>query len=228
MGFGFNQTDFDTFAGALHTAMPHPLGIKVEFSVNSFLKSLGRGTGGKDHEELKEQITRLMGGVVEISDLRARKTYMGSLIQDAYRDDETGNYVIIFNKNLISLYDAGCYTLCDWDKRMALGNNNLAKWILDIYSTHAKPLPYKVETLRDLCGSDAKELFHFRSSLKKALDALKAVDAIESWEIDTNDLVHVVRTPSNSQRRHLAKQQPTRASKPSSNTVLGHLTKPKR
>ena len=45
-GETFNQTDLDVLEGMLHIAMPHPLGKRVEFSVHSFLKALGRKTSG--------------------------------------------------------------------------------------------------------------------------------------------------------------------------------------
>lgn len=223
----FNQTDMDVLEGLLHIGRSQPLGEKIHFSVYSFLKMLGRGIGKSQYEQLKDEVSRLMGGVVEINDLKGKTTFMGTLLRSAKLNEGTKQWEVSFEEDLLKLYESG-YTVIDWEQRMALGKNSLAKWLHQHYSSHAKPLPYKVETIKEMCGSDAKELFSFRRDLKKAHDALKAVGAIESWELDANDLAHVVRTPSNSQRRHLAKQQPTRASKPSSNTVLGHLTKLKR
>jgi hypothetical protein len=159
--------------------------------------------------------------------LKGKNTFMGTLMRHAKLNEETKQWEVILEEDLLKLYESG-YTAIDWEQRMALGRNNLAKWLHGHYSSHAKPLPYKVETIKEMCGSDIKELYKFRQLLKKAHDALKAVGAIESWEIDKNDLMQVTRTPSDSQRRHLAKKQPTRTNKPSSNTVLGHLTKPKR
>ena len=207
----FNQTDLDDFAGLLHLGMPHPLGIEVRFSVHSFLKLLGRGTGKSQHEQFKETIARFGSCWIEISYLGIEKTYAGNLLKDAYRDDRTGDYVILLNTNLINLYDKGFYTLLPINKRMALGRNNLAKWLGDFYSTHAKPFSYKVATIREMCRSDTKELFHFRQALKKALEAIKANGVIDSWRIDEmSDLVHVTRIPSGSQQRHLTRTQRTK------------------
>ena len=207
MGFGFNQTDLDTLEGMLHSAMPHPLGKRVEFSVHSFLKSLGRGVGKEQHEQFKEQVIRLMSGVVEITDLKAKKTFMGSLVYKAFRDEDTGNYVVIFDKDILTLYESG-YSLLDPNIRIALGSNNLAKWLYGNYTSHARPLPYKVETIWQLCRSDTKELWKFRQMLKRALEELQNVGAIDGWMIDENDLVHIERTPSRSQQKHLKRQPP--------------------
>ena len=200
-GETFNQTDLDVLEGMLHVAMPNPLGKRVQFTVHSFLKAMGRKTSGEQHEQFKEQVARLMGGVVEITDTKARMTFMGTLVSKAFRDEETGRYVVIFDRDMLNLYEAG-YSHIDWNQRMALGKSTLAKWLHGFYATHAKPYPYKVETLHNLCGSTAA-MKEFRRMLKKALDDLEGVGAIESWSIDQDDLVTVQRTPSRAQQKYL-------------------------
>ena len=201
-GETFNQTDLDVLEGMLHLAMPHPLGKRVEFTVHSFLKALGRGTSGKHHEEFKEQVMRLVTGGIEITDTKARVTFMGTLVSKAFREEDSGRYVVIFDKDMLNLYEAG-YSHIDWNQRMALGKSTLAKWLHGFYATHAKPYPYKVETLHNLCGSADKSLRSFRQKLKKALDELICVRAIDGWFIDQDDLVTVQLTPSRSQQKHL-------------------------
>ena len=158
-GETFNQTDLDALEGMLHLAMPHPLGKKVEFSVHSFLKELGRGTGKEQHEQFKEQVMRLVTGGIEITDLKAKITFIGTLVHKAYRDEVTGRYIVIFDKDMLALYEAG-YTLIDWQQRMALGQNNLAKWLHGFYSSHASPLP----TRWRLCWDCAAALRQTRRS----------------------------------------------------------------
>lgn len=211
-GETFNQTDLDVFESLLHVAQPHPLGKRVEFSAHSLLKTLGRGTGGKDHERLKDEMARLIGGVVEISDLKGQKTYMGTLVQDAGIDESTGRWEAVFNKKMLKLYENG-YTLVDWDQRQALGKNNLAKWLHGHYASHAKPFPYKVKTIMELCGSTTKRLVDFRVKLKFALTQLVEIGAIKSWLIDPKtDLLEVTNVPSQTQLKHLTKatKRPTR------------------
>ena len=204
-GETFNQTDLDTLQGMLHLARPHPLGTRVEFSVHSFLKELGRKVSGEQHEQFKEQIVRLMGGVVEITSIKDQKTFMGTLVHKAFRDEATGRYVVIFDEDMLQLYQTG-HTLIDWEQRQALGKNNLAKWLQGFYASHAKPFPYKVETIFNLCGSTTDRLGDFRKLLRLALDQLINVGAIKSWSIDPKtDLVAVVNVPSQAQLKHLAK-----------------------
>lgn len=206
-GESFNQTDLDVWEMLLHLARLQPLGTEVEFSAHSLLKDLGRGTGGKDHEQLKNELMRLITGGVEITWTKDKKAFAGALVSGYFRDDETGQYVVSFNPKMAKLYEAG-HTLIDWSERKALGKNNLAKWLHGQYASHAKPFPYKVETLRDMSGSIAT-VKDFKQKLKKALDALKAIGSILNWSIDDGDLVHVVRSPSGTQRKYLALKKAT-------------------
>lgn len=201
-GETFNQTDLDVLEAMLHLAMPHPLGKRVEFTVHSFLKAIGRGTSGKHHEEFKEQVMRLVTGGIEITDTKAGKTFMGTLVSEAFREEDTGRYIVVFNNKMLDLYEGG-YSHIDWSQRMALGKSALAKWLHGFYATHAKPYPYKVETLRTLCGSQTGELFKFRQQLRKAFNELVSVGAIQGWNIDDDDLVTIQRTPSSAQQKHL-------------------------
>jgi hypothetical protein len=66
-GERFNQTDLDVLEMLLHFARMRPLENQVSFSANCLLSNLGRKTGGQDHEQLKEELARLQGGVVEIT-----------------------------------------------------------------------------------------------------------------------------------------------------------------
>ena len=203
-GETFNQTDLDVWETLLHLARLQPLGTKVEFTAHALLKELGRGTGGKDHEQLKEELARLGSGWTEISDKKARKTFAGNFISSYVRDDETERYVVSFTPEMAQLYEAG-HTLVDLEQRRALGRNNLAKWLHGHYSSHAQPFGYKVETLRRLSRSTA-ELKEFRRMLRTAFAKLAEVGAIKRWSIDPKtDLVDVVNVPSQAQIKHLTK-----------------------
>lgn len=212
-GESFNQTDLDVWETLLHLARLQPLGTKVEFTAHALLKQLGRGTGGKDHEQLKEELARLGSGWTEITDKKARKTFAGNFISSYVRDDATERYVVSFTPEMAQLYDSG-HTLIDLEQRRALGRNSLAKWLHGHFASHAKPFPYKVETIMELCGSTTKQLRDFRGSLRTALAQLVSIGAIKSWAIDPKtDLVDVSNVPSQTQIKHLAKA----AKRPKSN-----------
>jgi hypothetical protein len=204
-GQRFNQTDLDLWEMLVHLARTQPLGSKLDFTAHSMLQALGRGTGKTQHEQLHAELVRLKGGAVEITWTGERKSFIGGLIGNVYRDHETNRYVVILDQRMMTLYEDG-YSYVDWDQRQALGTNSLAKWLHGFYTSHAAPYPYKVETIKALCGSNTKALFEFRRLLRNALDELVSIGAIKRWNINEQDLVHVIRIPTLTQAKHLRKR----------------------
>lgn len=223
-GERFNQNDLDLWEMLLHIGRQQPYGKHIEFVAGDLLKSLGRDKGGADYEVLKEDISRLMGGVVEITFTDTKETFIGSLIHNAYREETSQRYVIVFDEKMRKLYDAG-YTHVDWEQRMKLKDNSLAKFLHGFYATHAAPLPYKVETIKELSGSTTERLTDFRKALRVALEKLKGVGAITSWIIDPkSDLVRVRRKASVSQQKHLQTRREGKANIEFASEVSGGLT----
>jgi hypothetical protein len=168
-GERYNQRDLDLWEMLLHIGRQQTDGKHIEFIASDLLKALGRPSGGTDYEELKEDISRLMGGVVEITFTDTKETFIGSLIHNAYREETTQRYALVFDEKLPKLYDAG-YTHVDWEQRRKLKGNSLAQWLHGFYATHATPLRYKVETIRELCGSTTERLTDFRKALRVSLE----------------------------------------------------------
>lgn len=209
-GEGFNQTDLDVCEMLLHLARQQPLGRRVDFTANALLKELGRGTGKTQHEQLKEEISRLAAGLIEITwplkDEAGRRIAFGGTLVDHYGRDEqpdgTQRYVVIFREELLALYETG-YSHIDWHQRQTL-TTSLAKWLHGFYATHAEPFAYKVETIKSLCGSTVERLSDFRKLLRKALDELEACGAIKKGShITEDDLVMIAKVPTLSQQRHI-------------------------
>jgi hypothetical protein len=208
-GEKFNQIDLDVWQMLLHMGRLQPPGCRVEFSAHAFLTGLGRGTSGKHGEELKEEISRLMGGVVEIAWTKEKKTFAGSLVANMYRDEQSQRFVVMLDPKMMALYESG-YSQIYWPHRRALKNNSLAKWLHGFYASHANPFPYKVDTLRELCGSKQADLAGFRRLVRAALRQLVDVQAIAGWEIGKDDLVKVINIQSLSQVKHLKKKTPVK------------------
>jgi len=212
-----DQADLDVWEQCLHLARSESLGNRIQFTANAFLKAIGRSNGKSQHEWLKGSLRRLMTSLVELQD--GKKAYAGQLLHDWARDDETGHHIIEINPKLAAMYGGDGWTQVEWVQRKALKGQPLASWLHGFYTTHARPFPYKVETLHDLSGSEAKQLKHFKSELKAALE--KLADATGwSWSIDEADLVRIERNASKSQQRHLARRAP-KAKAPKVKKVTG-------
>jgi len=226
-GWQLDQSDLDVWETIVHLAQHHILGEPVFFSAHEILTAMGRGTGKAQHEWLKESFARLAGGVCEIK--VGRHAFFGALLTGE-RDDETGRYRIDPQPKLLSLYRAG-WTAIDWHERQKLKRKPLALWLWGWFCSHASPYPLKVETIRRLCGSRTESLRKFRQNLVQALDDLKAIGAIESWTINADDVVDVVRaTRTASQERHLDRKAVGRKPKGGRRggmAPVGDLLKPK-
>ncbi|WP_175810882.1 plasmid replication initiator TrfA [Burkholderia cepacia] len=227
-----DQSDLDVWEGALHLARLVKLGNRIEFTEKAFLRLIGRGgpsggnIGKSDREWLRKVLARLKATAVEVT--QGPYTYIGSLIDDCFRDSTNGRSVVILNPRMRVIFNHDSWTQIDWSIRHALIGHPLAQWLHGFYSTHAAPMPYKVETLHLLCGSEAGEnattdaernkalLGWVSDSLDPGFKALKHVSdragQLFSWEIGKDGLVRVTRAPSASQQRHLRGRARGRAS----------------
>lgn len=183
-----DQADLDVWEECLHISRVNNIGNKIYFTAHGFLKKINRATGKSQYEWLKGAFARLSTSAVEVTD--GKKTYFGAMIHGGARDDETGQYFIEINPKIMSLYGHDGWTGIDFEQRLALKSQPLSQWLHGFYSTHAKPYPYKVATLRELCGSEIKELWRFRQQLKKSFTQVSKVTSWKIW-IDDKDLVHV-------------------------------------
>lgn len=204
-GIRLNQKDLDYFEVLLHLQRMQPLGSDIRFTASAFLRAMGLSVGKYQYDELKEVMARLGANTTEITWTKEKKTFAKSLIEGFVRDEETQEYVLRLNPELMKLYQTG-YTQIDWHQRQALGKNMLAKALHGLYASHAAPYPFKVETIRTLTASNTKDLSKFRQQLREALKLLVETKALLSWEIDSRDLVRVKRVPTVSQQKHLQKR----------------------
>jgi TrfA protein len=208
-GKQLTQKHFDTWLQAVHLAHYHPLGAECVFTAYAFLKAQGLPASKEHYDRLQAELTDLLQPAIITY---KGKTYAGGLLFRVRKDEFTRRYSLLLDPDIIKLFAPHDYTILDWEQRRRLGSKYLAKWLHSFYASHAKPLRYSVAKLRELSGSKAKSLRHFREKLRRALDELKNIGAIEAWSIEKNDLVHVRRGKaiSASQRRHLTHAGPRR------------------
>lgn len=194
-GEELRQDDEDVFLQIVHLARRTPIGDYVEFTAHQLLVALGWNRNSRSYARLKDCIDRLSANGVTVQFDNGRSGYSGSLFRKfVWETSQTDGrrWRIWLEKEIISLFGADTYTQIDWEQRLSLGP--LAKWLHSFYFTHREPFGYKVETLKKLCGSEAKQLYHFRQRLILALEELKITGFLEDYEI-RNDTVTVKRTP---------------------------------
>ena len=209
-----DQGDLDVYESILHIGRLQELGSQCRVTSYSLLKLMGKTINGKNRATLQARIERLRANAVRIK--QGRYTYIGGLIDEAYQDEQTQEWVIVLNPKLRALYGPDQFTQIDWAVRRALNGHQLAQWLHGFYASHAEPYALKVETLLKLSGSENENPSSGRQKLRKALDAVaQACEAHGqrfSYEI-TGDLVHVEKQGSGAQRRHLARRRSRRPMK---------------
>ncbi len=191
-GEQLNQSDLNVWEALINLAREQPLGNNCSFSTHGLLKSLGLNTGQGDYKWFHSVIVRLTGAVVEI--IHDGKRYGGTLLHEWAKDDDKGHYRIAMNKKLINLYGPAQWTAIDWSQRQKLRKQPLAQALHAFYSTHEKPYPLKLETLKRITGSRNPQLASFKRQTKLALNVLVSIGFLQTFALQ-NDLVMVTRNP---------------------------------
>jgi hypothetical protein len=195
--------DGDVFLQITHLARQLPLGEIVEFSGYGLLKELGWTTSKGSYERLRDSINRLSSTTILITadgpNGPGEKGFGGSLIRKFEWDHNANRgtsqrWRIWLEPEIVALFGRDAYTKIDWAQRLQLPP--LAKWLHQFYFTHAHPIGYKVETIKNLCGSRIAVLAKYRYKLREALELLIKVGFLLSYEIDARtDVLNVVRAP---------------------------------
>lgn len=206
-GERLDQGDLDVWESVLHAVRLQALGEQCRVTAYALLKLMGKTDTGKNRATLHKRITRLRANAVEIK--QGRFSYIGGLIDEAYKDEETQEWVIVLNPKLRALYAADQFTQIEWAVRHTLDGKPLAQWLHGFYASHAKPYSMRMDTLLKLAGSEDASASSGRQTLRKALDALAEASEAhgEGFSYDIRgDLVHVEKKAKGPQRRHLAKK----------------------
>lgn len=190
-GQQLDQSDLDIYLELIRRCGDVSFGVEIRFFAYDLLKSLNMGTGKSQYENLKDCLLRLTACAVEISD--GRFSYAGHIVNDHYRDDESRELIISLNPKIASFFSEEMWTGLSLHERNLLKGKPLAQWLHAFYSSHTNPHPYKVETIKHLCGSDVAALKTFKQKLKKSLAYLTTATGWECW-IDEKDLVCVKKT----------------------------------
>lgn len=201
-GWQLDQSDLDVWETVIHMARHHRVGNRVKFTELQILKALRRSTGTSDRRWLRAALIRLAGAMIEmkLGDLM----FFGTLLKGA-GDEKAGVYVIELESRLEALYMAG-WTQIDWEERVRLRRKPLALWLHGWFCSHAEPFPLVIETIQRLSGSANSHPGSFKRQLVKALNELVSLGALVSWGF-SGQRVHVTRTPTPSQQRHLIKKK---------------------
>jgi hypothetical protein len=92
----------------------------------------------------------------------------------------------------VQLFGDVHYSRLEWQQRLALPVG-VGTWLHGYFSTHKRPHPIKLETIKDGAGLLVKRHDHLKEQVEAALKSLEQVGFLKAWRIE-DDLVHVERT----------------------------------
>lgn len=188
------QDDELVWMHLMHLIKKVPLGECVEFTPYSFIKALGWPIKGQNYERLRTCLSRMQATALRIQSKRLHSFISISLVQKFMSkndlNENLSRWQVWVGKEMQLLFDEEFLTRVAWETRRSLPDGITSK-LFGYWASHRKPYPVKVETLLKLCGSGMSAK-HFKAELKKALDHLRRVGFLETWEFK-NDLVVVTR-----------------------------------
>lgn len=194
-GEQLDQNDLDVWLQCHALMQDHELGEPVVFSARGFLKELGRHAGKSDYRWLERSFKRLIACAIDVR-VDGGPAYIGSLIQDYARPDESRqHFALTLNPAIGRLFHAAL-TRVDWQTRLEL-TTQLAKWlqfhIQSHKATRSNPQRISLEYLHDLSASDYSRMRDFRAKVKKAMAELKVHGIVASWKIRHGKTLEFVR-----------------------------------
>lgn len=203
-GVQLDQDDHDNLMQLIKCAEHRPWGEYITLPWRGLLGELGRTAGGKQQKELSSSVQRLVRGTIDFKSKIFN--YTGHLVDDIKEDQQNKHLIYRLNPSLSSFYDEARFTLVDWNNRKKLRGKYLARWLQLELATHAAPFPRSVKYYLENSGSRAT-LKAFRRQLRIALgELIENGDILPSSYIDPKtDLVHIHRTPSAAQIRHITR-----------------------
>ena len=188
-GAVLTQAHLDVFEAVMHFIRAQKHDTEVNFTANEMLRLIGRKTGGHDRERLHLALMEMVATNLSIRN-KDGTVYFGSLIPEGSYEEEEGRYKLSITRSLILFFERG-FTLMNLDQRQQLARSPLAQFLHGWVLSHANnPYPVTVEYLKNLSGSETKELKKFRQNLKTALNRLVDIDVLKDWFIDSTDKVH--------------------------------------
>lgn len=170
-GERLDQGDLDAWSSVVQAVRQQTLGNECRVSTYALLQLMGVKRSGQSSKTLATRIERLVATAVTIR--QGRYSYMGSLIGGAAKDEITQEWVISLDPKLSVLFENEQFSQIEWAVRNELIGNQTAQWLHAFYCSHREPFSLKIETLKELCGSETGELSKFTQTLKSALAAVE-------------------------------------------------------
>ena len=187
-GEELRQDDATVWLQLISMSSAVPLGEAVEFTPYEFCKAVGWSPTGEAYTHLRKCLTRLQATAIAFHAERIKHTLSLSMIpvfcwQDEGTRKPLPRYHVKLAVQLTELFCGSHYTYLLWAQRRQL-SEGLATWLHGYLATHRQPFPLAIADIQRVADLTVARSDNLRKSIVCALDALKKVGFLVSWEID--------------------------------------------
>lgn len=187
VGPELRQSDGLVFMALLNLARDAQVGCVVSFSPEKMCEAVMGRYDGPARKRLKEHIKRLQRGLVEFAGMSVQ-------LCQKFEFPTKGEWTVALDADIVALFGHSAHVWLDAARRLALPEG-LATWLYAFIESQSRLIPTSVETLRQLCGSDASA-DSFLRVLRRALGDLAEHGVIESgWKVEAGRVRWMKREP---------------------------------
>lgn len=175
------QSDGMVFMALLNLTRDIRAGDTVSFNAEELCKKVFKRYDGPSRAQLKDHIKRLQRGLIEFDQ---------ASVQLCLRFDypSRGPWKVALDKDIVGLFKQSPQVWLDLPKRQALPEG-LTTWLYAFVESQTRLIPMPVDTLRQLCGSDASDE-SFPRTLRIALKELNEHGVIDAGWTVAQGMVH--------------------------------------
>lgn len=181
VGPELRQSDGLVFMALLNLTRDARVGETVQFQAEDLCRTVFKRYDGPARTQLKDHIKRLQRGLIE---------FERASVQLCMRFDfpARGPWSVALDRDIVRLFKQSPQVWLDLPKRQELPEG-LTSWLYSFVESQTKLIPTSVDTLKQLCGSDASEE-SFPRTLRIALKELVRHNVIDDgWKV-AQGMVH--------------------------------------
>ena len=169
------QSDGLVFMALLNLARDVKVGTTVSFSPEALCTVVFGRYDGPSRKSMREHIIRLQSALLIFKEFSVQMC-------QRFNYPSSGNWSVALDADLVRLFSGVPFVWLQLEHRLGLPEG-LATWLYAFIESQTRLIPTKVDTLRELCGSDAT-VKSFTGSLREALACLAARNVIANgWTV---------------------------------------------
>lgn len=167
----------------------------VQFTPSQMCKELGWTPGGPNYKLLRESLLRLKATALVLQTKTTNYGEAVSLIGDFKWRKPDGKpdsvYCVAIPEKIALWFGENNFTRLNWEIYRKLPP--IARRLYDWGASHRVPFAIKLQTVFDLCGSDADSLVNFRKVLRRSIKVLNESGVFKNVALDRSGLLRIER-----------------------------------